>query len=298
MVDITEQTRQQITGRQTDSGEDFSDLIQGIKESYHRTNVCDVDLTTHLSSDLTKRVGWLLQQFPDISNRTYRINFDPLQTLFLHKLVSEEILRERIVVTREDYFKGIGFIDFLTSILLNNKDVCQTYQEFERRLEQRDQFLDPDLEILVKYGSIKFDSLLEERLILKGTVDYRYDKRRFNQKNTQVEDSYGILTFVSPTYHELGKLVYGLFEHRETKKELERVTGNYDLKALLFIDSIVGFLEYDEKISVFELLHEQKYFEASVAAIEVLGQKTNAREVNNYIANLQTNYPGRQRPAI
>ncbi|MBT5021235.1 hypothetical protein HON01_00300, partial [Candidatus Woesearchaeota archaeon] len=196
--------------------EDLSSFISDIKESYKKTNIKDLN-REDFTIEVQSVIGWLLERTSNESSKIYRINFDPLQMTFLHKMVSEDVLNEKIVVTKDDYFKSVVFIDYLTGVLLNSKSICKTFQKFEQRLEEKNEFLDPDLELIVKYSAVNFATKLGEKLVLKGSVDYRSHKRRFNSKNESPSEEYTLFSCVNPLYEQLGMMVLGLIDDDQLK---------------------------------------------------------------------------------
>ena len=270
--------------------EDLSSFISDIKESYKKTNIKDLN-REDFTIEVQSVIGWLLERTSNESSKIYRINFDPLQMTFLHKMVSEDVLNEKIVVTKDDYFKSVVFIDYLTGVLLNSNSICKTFQKFEQRLEEKNEFLDPDLELIVKYSAVNFATKLGEKLVLKGSVDYRSHKRRFNSKNESPSEEYTLFSCVNPLYEQLGMMVLGLIDDDQLKLASVDVTGRYELKSLIFTDAVIGFLDEPDKQPIYELIKQEKYFKASVKALETLGNRTAYNDIINYMDAMDSNYP-------
>src|SRR3989344_1586852 len=72
-------------------------IIGGIKESYKTTNIVEVDLSrVPFSSE--KRIGQILLAAQNLSNREFALNFDPVETIYLQRLITEQTLNQRVVL--------------------------------------------------------------------------------------------------------------------------------------------------------------------------------------------------------
>jgi hypothetical protein len=261
-----------------------ADILNGIRESYYHTNIRDVDLEAVLDARPEVRIGYLLQNMENESSKQFRINFDPVENLFLNKLVNEDVFEHRVNLKAQDFFKGIVFLDYLSTIILDDFDVIDEVDQIARELEHRDKYLDPDLGLVAKIGAMHYLSQAGRRLIRQRGTEAALE--RYQSKNKNYEPEYVILRKISPAYEALGAMVHGLVQTPEIQEQLPYMTYLYDIKAALFTDTVLCILtEEPQKQAVLSAVSKGKYYEASILAITSLSKEVTVDTLDGYISS-------------
>ncbi|MBW2993652.1 hypothetical protein KY317_03705 [Candidatus Woesearchaeota archaeon] len=269
--------------------DDISQLISGIKKSYKKTNIHDVKLDEAIEMSPGTRVGYLLQHMENESNKEYKINFDPVESLFLDKLVSQRLIDKRIIITKEDFFRGIVFLDYLTNIIANDLGIIDEFYDIAKELEARDRNLDPDLELIVKYAGVHYVSSMGKNIIRGKQIRTGQARRRYNSKNKSYEDQYMILRKVSPVYRALGEMVVALVKNEEIKKQMGEMNKLYDIKAAMFVDTALGYIsQEDTQMQILDQIKKDPY-KASMMAIASLGKEVTSNSLSDYISSMVGN---------
>jgi hypothetical protein len=265
--------------------DDMRQIIAGIKSSYDRTNMRDVDLEAMLASRPEVKVGYLLQNMEPESRKKYAINFDPVQTLFLDKLVTQGVLDKRIVIEKGDFFRGIVFLDYMVNIILNRRNILDDLHEIAGELERRQHDLDPDLGLIVRYAGMCYLHHAGKNLV-RGRTSDRETKERYRSKNKKYEPEHVILRKISPVYEALGAMVCSLPQDEAIKQELPNMLCLYDIKAAIFVDSVLQFMQDDRvKEKVMAKFQSGDYYRASVLAISGLSKEVAGSTIDEYIAS-------------
>ncbi len=263
-------------------------IIAGIRSSYEKTNMTDVDLESILHERPEVKVGYLLQHMDPESEKPYAINFDPVETLFLDKLVSEEVLNGEIVMDKNDFFRGIVFLDYLTTVVLDDYAILKDMHNIAVELENIQEDLDPDLELVVKYSGMFYLSYTGRR-IMRNQMDEK-GLERYQVKNKHYEPEYAILRKIAPVYEALGKMVCDLPKHDIIKEKLPDMLYLYDIKAAIFVDAILDFIEDDAlKEKVVTKFREGDYYKASMVAITGISKQVSNTTIDEYITSLVEN---------
>ncbi len=268
--------------------EDLTQIIDGIKNSYNRTNMQDVDLEALMHERPEIKVGYLLQNLEPESSKDYAINFDPVESLFLNKLISQEVLDRRIIIDAGDFWRGLVFLDYMTTIVLNDYRLLDEMYDVAKELEQRDQDLDPDLKIIVQYAAMHYVSHAGMDMV-RGRQG-RASRERYRRKNKSYEPEYVILRKISPVYEALGAKVLDLPQEQRIKDRLPEMLYLYDIKAAIFTDCIFEHLQDDGiKQQVMEKFQSGDYYKASLLAITGLGKEVSSSTISDYIDRLASN---------
>ncbi len=265
--------------------DELNQIIAGIRSSYDKTNMRDLDLEDMLEIKPEQKVGYLLQNMEPESSKEYAINFDPVETLFLDNLVSEHTLNKRIIMDSEDFFRGIVFLDYLSNIVLNSTRIIDDLYEIAKDLERRDQDLDPDLGLVVRYSGMYY--LYQSGREMARQRRLHGSRERYNQKNKAYEPEYVILRKISPVYESLGSMVCSLPKEDAIKEKLPDMLYLYDIKASIFIDSIVKVMEEQgEKDKIMERFNRGEIYEASIDAISALSKEITSGTFDNYVNSM------------
>lgn len=272
--------------------ENFEELINDIKKSYEVTNLQECNLNL-LEPSIEQKLGYLLQNIPNNNSREYTINFDPVETIFLQKLIREETLNKKVVVTKEQFFKSIVFLDFLTDYILHQYDILNDFKEITERLEQIDTYLDPDLDVIVNYSALYFAINSSRMIRFNGTQSEREDIQRYERRNHSCAEDYIILRKLNPLYGALGCFITDLIDKEEIKQELPYASGINDVKSLIFVDCVLGYLPEESKNFVVQKITDKHYFSAAKLALDELGKNISPRYLADYYEDKINIYRGR-----
>jgi len=269
--------------------DELEDIIGDIKNSHQKTNMIDVDEGKLVSCSASDMIGWLLKGSRNLSDKEFSMNFDPLETVFLQKLVSSNTMNKRVVLRMEDYFKGIVFMDYFSNIVLGDENFIDEMYDISKRLEQINSLIDPDIETVVKYSAIHHLTSMGRSMILRSRSERDAGIDRYARTNYQSDNlhQYVGVRELDSFYSSLGQKVFGLFSNHSVKEQLSGVQGVNDLRALLFIDSALQYIE-DTKLKddVLTRARSGDYYTASVKAITSLSKEATTKSVEDYISSL------------
>jgi len=263
---------------------EVADIISGIRSSYQRSNIRDLNLDELIEVKPETRLGYVLQHLEPESQKDYAMNFDPVQNIFLDKLVSQTVLEKRIIIDGNDFFKGIIFLDYFTSVVCNDYGILDELYDIAKQLEQMDQFLDPDLNLIARYAGMHY--LYHEGRKLTATT--RGPRTRFNRRNKTVEVSYPNLKKVSPTYEAAARIALDLVDNEAIQHRLANLTHLSEIKAAIFTDALVGCLSNQNAIAgIMHKVAEGEYFQASMLAIDSMSHGVSRTSIQEYIQHMR-----------
>lgn len=278
-----EQRKVKMRDNEQGKEKDITDLIGDIKKSYHKSNLSDISIDSLSNAETPKRIGYMLTNSINLSNKDYSINFDPIESHFLKKFVSEETMQKRIVLRAEDYFKGIIFIDYFTSVITKNSGFIDELYEIAKEFERINPLLDPDMDILTKYVGVSYISLMGKEYIMSRSSPDNSEKR-FQKNNNPFDDSYIGVKRLDPFYETLGQKVYSMLNSPEVIKSSSGFKGLNDLRAIIFVDCLMPYIEnQDSKKAISDLLDSGKYYNASVSAINIFSKEASLKSMEEYM---------------
>lgn len=265
--------------------QDMTKIIAGIKSSYNKTNLQDIDLEKALNAQPEARIGYFLQHMPPESKKDYAINFDPVETLFLEKLVTQEVLDKRIIMKAEDFFRGIVFIDYFANIICDDYGVLDDLYKLAIDLEKRNKALDPDISMVVRYSGMYYLCHFGKNLVKEGAE--KTSSQRYARRNKKCESEYACLRKVSPVYEALGRKVYELAKTDAIRQQLPKLNSLYDLKAAIFVDAILEHLQDDElKSKIMDKIQAEDYCKASMIAITGMSKEVSNSTIDECINSM------------
>ena len=252
-------------------------ILKGIRTSYQKTNMQDVRLDEVLQATPETKIGYLLQNMEPESTKEYSINFDPIQVLYLEKLVSQNVVEKRLIMESRDFFKGIVFVDYYTNIIANNCEVIDELYQLAQELERRDANLDPDLNMVIHHiGMHEFTRTVKNKGPIRGA------RQRYQRKNKHVAPHYVMLKKISPVYEALGAMVLEQIQNETIKGKLPDMEYLYDIKAAIFIDTVCNFLDDPDKEELIAKIAEGDYYDASLLAMVLTCKKAAEASLQEY----------------
>jgi len=274
----------QPTSQGANQEQDLENLISDIKQSYRKSNLEDIDKSLFVNVPPEKRIGYFLKKIPNMSNKEFSMNFDPVETVFMQKLVTESTINKRIILRQEDYFKGIVFIDYLTKVLIDDNGFTDELYGLSEDIEKINPLLDPDMGILVRYAGFYFASNVRKKYFLKPEAIKINSEQKYRRGNTTVPYEYNNLKNLDPFYDALGKKVYTLLQDKDVKEQAESFDGLNDLRALIFVDCVLPFLEnkkYQE--DVVDTVKQGDYYNASFKALQYISKEAISKPLEEHI---------------
>lgn len=264
-------------------------IIGGIKESYKTTNIAEVDLS-RIAFSPEKRIGQILLAAQNLSNREFALNFDPVETIYLQKLITEQALNQRVVLEKDDYLQGMLYLDFLTTFISRDAGIFEKLIGLDQRVERINPSMGINLEICVKFVAMSYAAQA-----LHGRKTRPVSKRTFEQDNSELQIQNQNLRRLNPVYFELGKIVYQMLELPETKAQVANIKGREDLRALVFTDTNLRYIrDESEKEKITKRLSRGDFYNAALRSIYALASEVNQRAVDNAVKDLEKHYGERR----
>jgi hypothetical protein len=181
-------------------------------------------------------LGRCLRDLPPLHETEKPVSFDPVQTLVLQKLVRETTLQEGIAVKKEDFFAAIVCLDYFTEVIAARGTVLGDIAVLVEELDKMADYLDPDLELLVRYLGVYIGKDLKGDQMWKpgslSTIERRHERTNTPPaaRGDQAVDLFHLA---------VGRMVGDLARHAEVRRVLSRLTHRNDLRAALLVDAIL-----------------------------------------------------------
>lgn len=164
------------------------------------------------------------------------VSFDPVQTTFLQKLVRAKALSASISVKKEDFFAAVAYLDTFAELVAGRPTLLDDVGVIVADLEARHPYLDPDLELLVRYSAVHVQKDLGgERFFRKATL-------REVGKRREVSDAKPVAgPEVIDLFHEaVGRRVADCFTTDVVRSALPALSSRNDLRLALVVDRVLG----------------------------------------------------------
>ena len=184
---------------------------------------------------MSENLARLLRDLPALHETEKPVSFDPVQTTVLQKLVRAETLQEGVTVAKEDFFAAIVCLDYFTEVIAARTTVLHDVAIVVDELDKMADYLDPDLELLVRWlGVYIARDLKGEALFKEGSMA---GITRRHDKGNAAAASGGA---AADLYHAaVGRFVRDQTRRPEIHHFLDGVAGRNDLRAALLVDAIL-----------------------------------------------------------
>jgi len=263
------------------------ELISLMLQGYNQTNLQDMGLSSQ--EDISTRIGIIVDNSPDKHNIYNAINFDPVQTKFLQKMVSKNIIEKRIRTIKQDYFKTVSYLSFFTDFIIDNNDILDEMTKRTSQLERIDPFLDPNLELCIRCCSLNY------------MADYkpiaRNDRRKNNYRsnNPEIIIEYSNLRKINPIHQATGNVILQQLNNEEIKQRLKKVSKPNDLSSMLFIDANLDLYKDQVKDSyykraenqILKLVDSKQYLKAAHVSMEKVAKNLSKNPISHYMNSMQ-----------
>jgi hypothetical protein len=214
-----------------------------------KSSICSADAEAEDRSAYmptpSARVGFFLREAAPLFTAEKPISFDPVQTTFLQKLIRESVLQEGVTIQKEDFFKGILFVDYFTEVVAGRQTLLEDVRVLVEELEKMDRFLDVNLELLVRYTGLFVQKDLKGEQLFRPSSLTQLGKRH-EKTNRRVDWAVYSESGVDLFHGAAGRMVCDLVKRDEVRAYLGSFEGgSNDLKAALVVDSVLAALKGD-----------------------------------------------------
>jgi hypothetical protein len=258
-----------------DSNVDLEKIMKEFRIGDKKSNLMQLNMNDYFPNDCITKIASLLEQSDNISNKTYRVNFDPVQEIVLKKMVGEPMLNKRLIIEEHDFFKGIFVLNYYCSIVSKNYDVADSLYKFAVQLEKKDKSKDPVMQDVIEHilqNSLQTTALLDN-------YSERSIKAGYNSMKHVVDLSGARFTRVSPIYTGAAKIIKDSVTNLE--RYLSKIDSRADLDALIFTDALYPYILEDQNLPYVDALLEKKDFlKASVSALQIASKRYYADHID------------------
>lgn len=260
----------------------LEDIMNNMRKGDARSNIQEINLNENFPAKYDLYIGNILSQSSDISNKKFRINFDPIQQLMMRRMITNDFLNKRLIVAVDDFFKSMIGVDYYCSTIANSYDIIDELYDLAKRLEEREATLDPDMNDINTYTSQHF---LRSSQTRNSDSLIRTSRRRYNSTAQEINSDKSILSGRSPVYYEAGKLIDDCIH--ELREYIFNAKSVQDFKALIFTDSLYTHVQDNRiKQGIIKQLDNGDYLKASIVAIQGAAKETYDSQFNDLIGDI------------
>ncbi|MBI5149050.1 hypothetical protein HZA33_05200 [Candidatus Pacearchaeota archaeon] len=234
---------------------------------------------------LEKYLGTLIRNLPNVNDMEFKVAFGLHSNTFLQKLVAESTIKKGVRIKRDDFYKGILFMDYY--LMLEGDKICDNLilvSKALRKVEKEQENEEEDDEGL-SYFDLKAIMLEAGMYSQQMNVNYKnkfdefktvYEKsRKADMKNAKEADLY---------YEAVGKMISDVVS-KKRKEFLLGAESRRDLEALVFTDCILeGFNLTDETVE--SMLYNKKFLDASLYSLDKLRKTVTLDQLKQYMTAL------------
>ena len=249
--------------------EGLDDIISGIRESRTQSNIRDIGHDWDAIPP-QRYLGLMLSSTEDVSSKEYVINFDPVESAYLHSMVTEETLDKRIIMDKGCFFKGLVFVDYAMQFMFDDRRLLDDLYTLAKNLERRDRSLDPDLEQVARLTGMHYMSHAGKEM-LSGL---QRDESRWRHGGVVSLPGYLSSRKISPLYEALGDMVYRQLSDDAVKENVLSVRGRDDIRSLIFIDVVLDVVNDEEQRGLIYQRLEESYVQAAGVAMAGLAMES------------------------
>ena len=204
-----------------------------------------------------------MRDLPPLWTDEKPVSFDPVQTTFLQKLVRAKALSASISVKKEDFFAAVVYLDAFAELVAGRPTLLDDVGVIVSDLEARHPYLDPDLELIVRYSAVHVQKDLGgERFFRKATL-------REVGKRRDVSDGRPVVGPVAvDLFHEaVGRRVADCFTAPVVRDALPGITSRNDLRLALVCDQVLACSGPPDALTT-DAIARGAWSEAALAALQ------------------------------
>lgn len=239
-----------------------------------------------------EHIGTIVKNLTPLHDLEYKVVFNLHENAFFQKLVSKDVL-ERVRVKPEDYFKALIFLDYFTRVIDNDYSVCDNLENISKALREQERERNEDkgekgpsyltLETVVFETGI----FAKEKRLKAGKKDITKReaneiKKRYSQEE-QIDLNSPDSRKLDLFYEAIGEMVSNQISDN-IKPYLSGVQSRADLGALVFVDSVFGYV--DDKTTMQQANKElavNNYYSASLIALKTLMKQASISKIKSSI---------------
>jgi hypothetical protein len=240
--------------------------------------------------EISEHIGTILKNSPELHNLEYEVGFSIYVNTFVKRMVSDKLFdsEKGVRIHSDDFYKGSVFLDYFCDVIEGNymvRDNLVTISKKLRELEKKEK-IDKGISYL------NLESVIGEVGLYAKEHDADYYTQastlkqiieRYAREHKPLEPSQSIKA--DPYYEALGLMIYDMVSD-ENKHLLVDTSCRVELKALVFADSIAGYLKKKENAAqINTILGQKEFLKASLGAIEFLAQEITMEEAYSNIQN-------------
>jgi hypothetical protein len=178
-------------------------------------------------------IGAFVRDLPPLHETEKPVSFDPVQTTFLQKLVRDATLKEGVTVDKEEFFKAVVCVDYFTEVIAARPTLLGDIAVVVEELDKMADYLDPDLELLVRYIGVYIGKDLKGEALFKKGSQEAIARRHERTNATPVPGGEVDL------FHEaVGNFVLDQIRNEKLRAWLPHIKGRNDLRALFLLDAM------------------------------------------------------------
>ena len=232
-------------------------------------------------SGLAERIGCFIREIEPLFADEKPISFDPVQMTVLQKLVRPRALGARVTIRKEEFFKGVLYLDYFAEVIAGRPTVLEDVGVIVEELECLDEYLDPDLELLVRYsGLFIIKDLAGDRFFRKASL--RQVKARHDRTN--LKGSFNAKESPDLFYLATGRMVDDMVSNEKPREALMSFEGRNDLRAGLLCDAILSALAPNEVTAeAMAVLASAQFPEAAMALLQCLVESCRGWSMKQYV---------------
>lgn len=242
-------------------------------------------------------LGRTLRDLPPLFTDEKPVSFDPVQMGLLQKLVRLPSLSATISVAKEDFFVAIVYLDTFAEILAARPTLLQDAGVIAEELERRHSYLDPDLELLVRYSLIHIARDLGGERFFRKAIAKQVHKRH-EIANTPASTTARSAEPLDLFEEALGRMAADLFATEPVRSALLAGTaplGRSDLRLAVVCDGLMRILqqrvaspdESSAEVGALDPMAEQTWPDRALALLQRAELREGGRSLADHIDALQ-----------
>ncbi|MFH1400820.1 MAG: hypothetical protein ABIH41_04835 [Nanoarchaeota archaeon] len=238
----------------------LDEVMTQMRQGEVRSNLRDIHLYDHAPIDAVRHIGHILRGSASLSNKEYRLNFDPAQEIVVQKMLYPEALARKVVIEATDFFAGVIALDYYSAIIARNYNAMDEVCRIAVDLERQDRNLDPTLQHIGQ--AIKADAPRVQLVTSGDNSLTRRFRRTYNDANNADLPSNAYARDPGTLYMEAAKIVTSCV--RSQSDRLKTLHGPMDIRALIYIDAMMPHVDEDVKEVVRGQMDQGDYLKASL----------------------------------
>jgi len=244
---------------------------------------------------LQGRVGYFFKEVQPLYTDEKPISFDPVQMSFLQGLVRQDVLQAGVTIAQQDFFKGIVYLDYFTQVISGRSTLLQDVNVIVQELEKMHEYLDVNLELLVRYSGLFIINDLKGQRFFRAS-SRKQMARRHERTNRAVNWPKGDPGAGLDLFHlALGRMISEMICGDEVADCLSSFRGSNDLRATVVADSLLGVLGPEEvSPAAIEALAASDVQGANLELLSALVKSCEGWSLRKYVDQIKDRLEGEQ----